>query len=109
MALFNDKPTQLAMIAGKYEMSAGCTGVIGGTMTAAAMTASALLTFAPPFISAPIIVASIQSGIIGGAVLTASNFLVSFTGVTVSNAYISMLGGGSGATVGIIAIGEARL
>ena len=79
MTLFNDKPTQLAMIAGDYVQSAGCTEVIGGTLTAGTMSASALLTWAPPFISAPKLFASLKSGIAGGAVMTASNFQVAFT------------------------------
>jgi len=106
--LFHDKPTQLAMIAGKYVMSGGCTDVIGGTMTAGAMTASALLTFAPAFISAPSLFATVQEGITGGAVMTASNFQVQFTGVTVSNAYLSTLNA-SGCTISIMALGQARL
>lgn len=109
MSLFNAVPVQMAMIAGKYVMSGGCTDVIGGTMTAGAMSASALLTFAPPFVSAPIIVGSVMAGLAGGgAVLTASNYLIGFTGVTVSNAYLMTLGA-SGCVIAIQAVGEAKL
>jgi hypothetical protein len=109
MTLLNDKPSQLAMIVGNYVQSGGCTEVIGGTLTAGTMSASALLTFAPAFISAPSLFASVKAGIAGGAVMTASNFQVAFTGVTVSNAYLINIGGGSGCTVSILAIGQARL
>jgi hypothetical protein len=110
MALLRaDMNGQLGMIVGKYVMSGGCTDVIGGTMTAGTMSASALITFAPPFISAPTIVGSVMGGIGGGgAVLTASNYLIGFTGVTVSNAYL-MSFEGSGCVVSIQAIGLQKL
>lgn len=111
MALFNDKPTQLAMILGKYVMSGGCTDVIGGTMTAGTADAngSALITFAPPFISAPVVIAQLQAGVGGGgAALTASNYSWMVTGVTVSNCYIATLNG-SGCTYSFSILGLARL
>ena len=108
--LLNDKQTKFAMIVGKYVCSGGFTDVIGGTMTAGAMTNSVLLTWAPPFISAPSVLVSVQSGIDGGAIMTGSNFFVALTGVGVSNAYLAVLnGGGSGNVVSVLAIGEARL
>ena len=107
MVVLNDKPTQLGMIVGKYVYSGGCTDVIGGTMTAGtADAASALITFAPPFISAPVVNVTVQAGI--GAVMTASNWLVGVTGVTVSNAYI-MTPSGSGCTIAVQAFGLQRL
>lgn len=100
---------QLGFIVGKYVMSGACTDVIGGTMTAGAMSASALLTFAPPFVSAPVIVASIMAGLEGGAaVFTASNYSLMLTGVTVSNAYVATLGA-SGCVVSIQAFGLQKL
>ena len=75
MALFKaNADNQLAMIAGKYVMSGSCTDVIGGTMTAGTMSASALLTFAPAFESAPIIVGSIMAGIGGGGAVLTNRF-----------------------------------
>ena len=110
MALLNANiDSQFGVIVGKYVQSGACTDVIGGTMTAGSMSASALLTFAPPFVSAPVIVGSVMAGIGGGgAVLTASNYFVGFTGVTVSNAYV-MTFEGSGCVVGIQAFGLQKL
>jgi hypothetical protein len=105
MTLFNDKPTQLATIVGKYVCSGGCTDVIGGTMTAGTADAggSALITWAPAFISAPVIIA--QGFSAAGTTSTLMGCLV--TGVTVSNAYIECYA--SGGSVNVIAIGQARL
>lgn len=110
MSLFNAIPPQMAVIMGKYIFSGNCTGVIGGTLTAGATTAannSALLTWSPAFVSAPIIVASINSG-----ALTTTSPVVRFTGVGVSNAYIALAGGASplsDVTVGIMIVGECKL
>lgn len=113
MALLHAQPPQLAMITGKYTMSAteGMTDVIGGTMTAAALTAaqgSALITWAPPFKNTPVVIGTVISGV--GA--TTTNATVRFTGVTVSNAYVMMAAGNnacSQATISIGVVGEARL
>ena len=110
MALFNAPPPQLATIIGKYVFSGSCTDVIGGTMTAGATTAaqaSALLTWAPAFKSAPVIIGTMMSG-----PDTTTSPTVRFTGVTVSNAYVAVAGGASpisGVTVGIMIVGEAQL
>lgn len=110
MAVFHDKPPQLAVIAGKVVMSVGVTGALGGTLTGcttALMDAnsSGLLTWAPPFVSAPVVLASINSG-----PATTTSPVVRLTGITVSNAYLTM--GESpltNVTVGVVIIGEARL
>ena len=101
MSLFNDKPTQLSIIQGKIIQSGSCTDVIGGTMTAATFdgNGSSLITWAPAFISAPLACLTVMSGI-GGSALTASNYLVMLTGVTVSNAYVASFQG-SGITLGL--------
>lgn len=107
MVLLNNKPTELAMIAGKYVMSGSCTDVIGGTLTAGTPDneSSGLLTWAPPFNSAPMIFGTINSG----SVATSSP-AVRFTGVGVSNAYVTMSeNGDSGVTIGIVLMGESRL
>lgn len=110
MALFNAVPSKLGFIVGKYVFSGSCTDVYGGTLTAGATTAannSALLTWSPAFISAPVLVAVINSG--PG---TTTSPCVRFTGVGVSNAYIQLAAGASpisGVTVGIMAVGEQRL
>ena len=103
--LFNDKPTQLAMIAGNYTLSVGCTNVIGGTITAGTADAygSALLTFSPPFIATPIILATAFSA----ASTTATIMPVALTGAGVSNVSIECYA--SGGSVGLLIIGEARL
>lgn len=102
---------QLAIIAGKVVLSGGCTDVIGGTMTAGAMTNSCLLTFAPAFVSAPIMIGSVMAGIGGGgAAMTGSNFTIGFTGVTVSNAYVMVpADSSSGTVISVAAIGLAKL
>lgn len=113
MVLLHNQPTKLAIITGKYVMSSadGCTDVIGGTMTAGSLTAaqgSALLTWAPPFVSAPMIFGTVNKS--NPAATT--NATVRFTGVTVSNAYVMMAAGNnacSQAVIGITVIGEARL
>ena len=108
--LLHNKPTQLGWIAGKYIVSGNCTDVIGGTLTAGSTTAaqaSALLTWEPAFVSAPTILATINSG---GATTTSPS--ARFTGVTVSNAYIAIAGGASpisDVTVGIMILGEVKL
>ena len=111
MSLFHGKNVQLGYIVGKINQSGSCTDVIGGTMTAGTFDSagSGLITFAPPFVSAPIVQVSIQGGIDGGgATLTASNYLVQMTGVGVSN--VSIAGTeGSGLIVGITAIGLQKL
>lgn len=112
MVLLNDEGSQLAMIMGKYVMSAnaGFTDVIGGTMTAGALTAaqgSALITWSPAMISQPIIMGMINSG-----AKAATSVSVRFTGVGVSNAYVMMAAGNnacSQATISVVVIGEARL
>ena len=107
MVQFHDKPSQLAMIAGKYVMSYGCTDVLGGTLTAGTPDneSSALLTWAPPFVSAPTVIGTINSG---GSTTTSP--VVRFSGLGVSNVYISL--GESpltNVTIGVVLVGEARL
>ena len=105
MALFHGKETRLGYIIGKVVLSGSCTDVIGGTMTAGAFDAegSGLITFAPPMVTAPIILANAFSA---GAV-TGSLMPVNITGVTVSNFYIEYYASGGAMNVAII--GEARL
>lgn len=105
MVLLNDKPTRLAIIVGKYLLSGNCTDVIGGTMTAGTADAygSNLITWAPPFISAPII---LVNAISAGAT-TATIMPISITGVTVSNAYLQCYASGGGTN--LLLIGEAKL
>ena len=106
MAVFHDKPNQLAIVAGKYVFSTGMTDCIGGVMTAGTADSenSALLTF-PPFVSAPIVLGTINSG-----GLTTTSPTVRFTGVGVSNVYV-FLGQSplTNVTIGIAILGEARL
>lgn len=110
MVLFHDKPPQIALICGQYVFSGQCTEVVGGTMTAGSTSASnnsALLTWSPAMVSAPILIATVQSG---GS--TTTGVVARFTGVGVSNAYIHLAGGASpvsGVTVGIMIVGEAKL
>lgn len=107
MTTFHGKPPQLAIIAGKIVMSGNCTDVIGGTMTAGTFDgdSSGLITWTPPFKSAPTVMASLNSG---GATTTSP--VVRITGVGVGTAYVTMGESPlSGFTVGIIAIGEAKL
>lgn len=105
MALFNDKPTQFGFIVGHIAGSGSATGVIGGTMTAGTFDSggSALITFAPPFISAPIVVAQALSA----AATTASIMAVNVTGVTVSNCYIQYYA--SGGSIDICLFGLQRM
>lgn len=105
MVLLHDKGTKLAILAGKLKLSSAFTDVIGGTMTVGTADGdgSALITWAPAFISAPIVVGTAFSA---GATST-TIMGVQFTGVTVSNAYIECYA--SGGSVNIIAVGEARL
>lgn len=107
MALFHDKPTQLAMICGKVVLTGNCTDVIGGTMTAGTfdVDGSGLLTWAPPFISAPIILGTSNSG-----ALTVTSPTVRFTGVGVSTAYLTVGATASEEqTIGIVLMGQAKL
>lgn len=107
MAVLHDKSPELAVIAAKLVMSTGCTDAIGCVMTSGTPDneTSALLTWEPAFVSAPIAFATINSG---GATTTSP--MVRFTGVGVTTAYItygeSPL---SGVTIGIVLMGEARL
>ena len=108
MTLFHVKPPQLAFIAGKIVCSGSATGVIGGTMTAGTFDneSSALIEWQPPFVSAPQILASINSGL--NATITSP--VVRFSGVTACGAYMTMGETGlSGATIGILLLGEAKL
>ena len=109
MSLFNDKPTQLAVIIGKYVASGGFTDVIGGTLTAGTcdVGGSATITWAPAMISAPSIMVCINSGL-GTNTTSISDPVIS--AVTVSNA--NFVAGGtpaSGATYAFMIIGQARL
>ena len=107
--LLHDKDPQVALIFGNCPTSGTFSQVIGGTMTAGTWDdeTSALITWAPPFIVAPTLIATLMSG---GGITTSPT--VRFSGVTVSNAYVS-LGetaiANTGATVSIIAIGRSRL
>jgi len=105
MVLLNDKPSQLAMMAGKLVLSGSFTGVIGGKMTCGTADAhgSAQITWAPPFITAPIILGQTFSAV----ATTASGLGVFFTAVTVSNADVVCYA--SGGSVNMILFGEARL
>lgn len=105
MVLFHDKGTKMAILAGKLTLSGGFTDVIGGRMTVGTADGdgSALITWAPAFISAPVIVAQAFSA----ASTTTTIMGVALTGITVSNASIECYA--SGGSVNIIAIGEARL
>ena len=108
MTLLHGKPPQLAFIAGKYVFSNGCTDVIGGTLTAATPDneTSALLTWQPCFASAPMIVASINSGLDA----TTSSPVVRFSGVTACGGYVSIGEHGlTNVTIGIMIVGEAKL
>jgi len=111
MSLFHGKETRLGYIIGKIIQSGNCTDVIGGTLTNGTFDGegSGLITFAPPFISAPTINVSIQAGLEGGgAVLTASNYFVSVTGVTVGTCYVQGTQG-SGLTIGFTALGLQKM
>jgi len=106
--LFNNVPTRFAMITGKYQMSGGCTDVVGGAMTvgiAVSAVASAHLSWEPAFISTPVILATILSGMD-----TTSGQAVRLTGIAVSSAGIT-LGQSpvSDVTIGLLLIGEAKL
>lgn len=105
MVLINNVPTKMAIMAGKLVLSGSFTGVIGGTMTCGTADAhgSASITWAPDFITAPIIVGTAFSA---GA-STTSIMGVQLTAVTVSGADITCYA--SGGSVNVIMVGEARL
>jgi len=105
MALFNAVPIQMAMIAGKVVGSGSCTGVIGGTMTAGSFDSggSALITRAPAFKTAPIVVGNAFSA----AATTGSIMPINISGVTVSNCTVQYYA--SGGSINLVAIGEAKL
>jgi len=107
--LLHDKDPQVALIFGKCPTSGNFSQVIGGTMTAGTWDdeTSSLITWAPPFISAPILIGTLMSG-----GLTTTSPVVRFSGVGVSNAYVTMgetALANTGATISILAIGRSRL
>ena len=104
---YHAKDTELGMICGNYPLAGAMTNVHGGTMTAgtADTDSSALITWAPPFVSAPSVIVTVVSGM-----TTLSGEVAKVTGVGVSNCYV-FLGevGASGATVSIGCFGCQRL
>lgn len=108
MTLFHAIPPQMAFIAGKYIFSGNCTHVYGGTMTAGTADdeCSAPLYWSPPFVSAPSLIASIQSGLDAGT----TSPTIRFSGVTNCGCYVTIGQHGlSDVTLGILALGETKL
>lgn len=99
---------QLGMIGGVITASGNATGVFGGTLTAGTfdVAGSGLITFAPPFISAPAIFVSYD----GFGANTNNIAVAQLTGVTVSNAYVSIgTTPASGGRISFVALGLQRL
>ena len=78
----------MGMVAGNIVVSGASTNVVGGPMTAGTFDAdgSGLLTFAA-FKQVPIVVGTVING---GDTTTSVGGYLTFTGVTVSNAYLRM-------------------
>jgi len=107
MVLLHNKSAQLAMVAGNVVISGAFTNVVGGAMTAGTFDSdgSGLITY-NTFNAVPTVVGTIKGGDTG----TGVGGLLTITGATVSNAYVRIgPTPSSGVTVGVIAIGEAKL
>lgn len=88
MGFITGKETRLATILANVIVSGGCTNVVNGNMTAGTFDSdgSGLLTY-DKFGSIPKILGQVISG---GSTTTSVGGFLTFTGITVSNAYLRM-------------------